>query len=267
MAKKSFLGKETRNLSDIISGMTNVNDEVKSAILGIEDNATKENVDIVIKKIEEDKYITINQKEELLNVLRDNYIDVFDIYNCPEDYDTLKLEAKFLAGITQYSFLLMAQRLIKIRDKQLYKLEKDDLGAEKYADFKTFIENELNVSRSTVYNYIDIVNFFGVQPVGHDTTFEYTKLLPIIPLLRSDDQNLPKDEIKQHYLSDIKLKSKKELIEEAKELKIKYGLVKERTLSSDFKKKIEKFKRSIPQSLDINEITLIKELANYLNNL
>ena len=234
MAKKNFRGKETRNLSDIINDKSIVSNDVKSAILGLEDSPTSEKLNSVIKIIENDTSMLIDDKKELLNNLRERYISIFNFENCPEDYEELKTEAKFLSGITQYSFMLMAQRLLKIRDKELYKIDG-------YTDFRSFIENELSISRSTVYNYIDIVTIFGVQPVGHDDNIEYAKLLPIIPILKAQENNIPKEEIKERFLYEIKSKSKTEIIEEANLLKVKYGLFKEHKIKDEIDKAFKKF--------------------------
>ncbi|MBP7553030.1 MAG: hypothetical protein KA885_06355 [Spirochaetes bacterium] len=234
MAKKNFRGKETRNLSDIINDKNVVSDDVKNAILGLEASPTSDKLNSVIKIIENDTAILGEDKKELLNNLREKYISIFNFNNCPEDYEDLKNEAKFLSGITQYSFMLMAQRLLKIRDNELYKIDG-------YSDFRSFIENELSISRSTVYNYIDIVTIFGVQPVGHDENIEYAKLLPIIPILKAHENNIPKDEIKERFLYEIRSKSKNEIIDEANRLKVKYGLLKERKLKDEIDKSFKKF--------------------------
>ena len=187
-------------------------------------------------------------------------MNVFNFDNCPDDYESLKTEAKFLAGITQYSFFLMAQRLLKIRDRALYR-------EDGYPDFKSFVERELNISRSTVYNYIDIVNFFGVQPVGHDDKVEYTKLLPAVSILRADKEGLPKEAIKKQFLEDVKFKSKREIIEEANEIKVKYGLVKGSIDKHKLKRAISGFYLAIPNLLDEEDKKVIREFINKVNKI
>lgn len=141
---------------------------------------------------------------------------MFNFENCPEDYFELKKEARFLSGMTQYSFLLMAQRLKKIKDGQLYK--KDG-----YSDFKAFVEKEMPISRQTAYKYIDIITYFDVA-LERQRELDYTKLVPVLPLLKSTNQDIPKEELKTKFINEISLKTKKELEEEAKKLKIKYGI-------------------------------------------
>ena len=55
-----------------------------------------------------------------------------------QDYTQLKMEVKQLAKLTGISLLLMAQRLLIIRDDKLY--QKDN-----YSNFETFIESELKI--------------------------------------------------------------------------------------------------------------------------
>ncbi len=260
MAKKNFIGKESRNLTEIINNDISVGENIREAILGIEENPTQEGIKKTINLINNDLLLKKAEKQELLDVLRDRFMNVFNFDNCPDDYESLKTEAKFLAGITQYSFFLMAQRLLKIRDKALYR-------EDGYSDFKSFVERELNISRSTVYNYIDIVNFFGVQPVGHDDKVEYTKLLPAISILRADKEGLPKEAIKKQFLEDVKYKSKREIIEEANGIKIKYGLVKENADRYKLKKAISSFYPLIPDNLEDEDKKLIKEFINKVSKI
>ncbi|HOV15053.1 MAG TPA: hypothetical protein PK771_12260 [Spirochaetota bacterium] len=260
MAKKSFLGKESRNLTEIINNNENIKEEIREAILGIDENPTQEGINKAIKLINNDMVLKKKEKQELLDVLRERFVNVFNFNNCPEDYESLKTEAKFLAGITQYSFFLMAQRLLKIRDKALYR-------EDGYSDFKSFVERELNISRSTVYNYIDIVNFFGVQPVGHDDKVEYTKLLPAVSILRAEKEGLPKEEIKKQFLEDVKHKSKREIIEEANEIKVKYGLVKNGVEKQRLKKAISSFYLAIPGKLDEDDKKNIGEFLNKISKI
>jgi len=161
-----------------------------------------------------------------------------------------------LSDITQYSLILMAQRLLKIRDGALYR--KDG-----YTDFKSFIENEMNVSRRTVYNYIEIVEYFGAQLVARAGNLEYSKLLPAIPLLKSDIADIPKEEIRDKFIRDMNEKSKYEVLEEARRLKMKYGLItdnKEDKLVSS----IEKFKKSLPRKPSEKELNILDEFISYL---
>ena len=56
-----------------------------------------------------------------------------------QDYTQLKMEVQQLAKLTGISLLLIAQRLLIIRDEKLY--QKDN-----YPNFETFIESELKIS-------------------------------------------------------------------------------------------------------------------------
>ncbi len=193
----------------------------KENIKKLNENPTKENLVETIETIDIDNMMSFSEKEDIKTILMKKYVDLFNFDNCPDDYENLKEEAKFLSAMTQYSFLLMAQRLLKIRAGKLYLNDG-------YPDFKSFIENEIKIARRTAYNYIDLIIFFGVQTFAHDRNFEFSKLLPIIPLLKSDNNEIPKEAIKKQFVSEIKIKSAREIMEEVKELKAKYGILKEK---------------------------------------
>lgn len=91
----------------------------------------------------------------------ENALSFFTPQNAPDTYEGLKKEVKFLERVHAQSFVVLAHRLKLIRDGELYK--KDG-----YEDFKAFIEGELEVGRTTVYNYISLLEVFGVQTFGQD---------------------------------------------------------------------------------------------------
>jgi len=196
-------------------------DKTKDKLKELESGPNKEAVIEAIDIINTDDIIDMNKKKELILTLKSQYSTLFNFNNCPDDYEELKKEVKFLAEMTQYSFLLMAQRLLKIRDNKLYLIDG-------YPDFKSFIDGEVNIRRTMAYNYIDILSFFGVQALEHENNLEYSKLIPVIPLLKANDNNIPKEEIKDRFIKKAKNESFRTLTEEARELKVKYGLVKEK---------------------------------------
>lgn len=192
--------------------------ETKDALLNVEDEPTKEKITKTLEIVRNDEIMQENDKNIFINLFKEQFIQFFNFDNCPDDYFELKKEAAFLSGVSQYSFLLMAQRLKKIRDKKLYILDG-------YEHFKDFIEKEISIAKRTSYDYISIVECFGVRLVALGENVEYSKLLPIIPLLKNKNNAIPKEELKDTFLKDIFIKSKKEIIEQAKQLKIKYGLI------------------------------------------
>lgn len=103
-------------------------------------------------------------------------LNQFSPENAPENYQDLKQEVKFLEKVHNQSFIILAHRLKIIRDKELYK-------EDNYLNFKEFIEKELEVGRATVYNYINVVELFGVQHVGHD--IKTSNLFMALPLIKS----------------------------------------------------------------------------------
>ncbi len=209
----------------------------------------------VINLIKKDNKLGLQDKKNLLKLLEERYLEIFDFINCPEDYATLKTESVFLAKMTQNSFLLMAQRLKKIKDGELYK--KDG-----YNDFKTFIEKELPIKRRTAYNYIDLINFFGVQTFAHDKNLQSSKLLYAIPLLKSEIEEYKKNDIKEKFLNDSKIMSARDLKKEAIELKEKYGLIKkENKIPTD---KIINYINNYKKELNYDDIKIV---VSYLNDL
>ncbi|MFW5890937.1 MAG: hypothetical protein ACOCUI_01835, partial [bacterium] len=192
----------------------------------LETEPTKEKVVKATKLIKDDANLPETSKLELINIIKEQYVSLFNFDNCPDDYEELKAEAKFFAGMIKYNFLLMAQRLIKIRDGELYRNDG-------YKDFSSFIKAELNIAKRTVYDYINIIEEFGVRLVAMDREVEYSKLLPIIPLLKSKNKKIPKKDLKEKYLKEIENKSKKQIQIEARNLKEQYGISKSKINSKD----------------------------------
>ncbi len=256
MAKKVFSNiKHGRDISKTMSEF-DMDDETKLTIEKIEIEPTKENLINAVEIIDEDRKLSPKDKDELKQILRDNFVNMFNFDNCPDDYESLKEEAKFLAGMTQYSFLLMAQRLKKIKENKLY--ENDG-----YLDFKAFVENEITVGRRTAYNYIDLIEFFGVQTFAHENNIEFSKLLPVISILKSNDVNdKVKDDLKKEMIKKIKIESAREIASEVKELKIKYGLVSEKTTKTNIRSIFMQFIKKLPDELTAKEITELKSIGS-----
>ncbi|MGD0021707.1 MAG: hypothetical protein ABSC54_05330 [Smithellaceae bacterium] len=82
--------------------------------------------------------------------------------------------------------------MMKIRDGELYK-------EDGYKDFKSFIAGELKVGKTSVYNAIDLVDYFGVQSTG----LAPYKLLPALPLLKADDEIISKADKKEVYFDNF----------------------------------------------------------------
>lgn len=255
MSKLDRLRKKDKTIDRLEEAIEKFDMETKThqnlEILSIE--STKENIEAAIESIKGDKKLDEKNKEIILDKLRLEYIEMFNFDNCPVEYQELKKEAKFLAGITQYSFLLMAQRLKKIKDGELYKVDG-------YGDFKEFIEKEINISRGTAYKYIDIFTYFGVSLGRHDEEdIEYTKLVPVIPLMKSTNiQDDEKESIKNKFISELKEKSKNEMETEAKELKMKYGIINK----SNERRLLEQIKRQTNKLSNVE----IEELIEYLKS-
>jgi len=253
MAKKSFLNKIDN--ADILESIENINMDIqtKEEVKKFVENPVKERYKEVENIIISDIKITNDDRGKLIETIKEVFIKTFNFDNCPDDYEELKKEAKFLAGVTQYSFLLMAQRLIKIRDNELYKNDG-------YPDFITFIKNELTIAKRTTYHYINIIECFGVPALALDEDIQYSKLLPFIPILKSGNLDIPKQKLKERVFNEIKTKSYRELESEAKQIKIKYGILKDSEKMSEFEKLLLKVRKRIPENLSENEEFQIKKL-------
>jgi hypothetical protein len=260
----------TRNqdsLSDLANDIHNkgeMNETTYDSIKNLNNESNKEQVLEATEIIKKDTKIPEVKRDELIEKIQQDYIKLFNFNNCPEDYSSLKKEVKFFSGMLKYNFFLLAHRLIKIKDEQLYKNDG-------YNNFKEFIENELNVTKATVYKYMDIISSFGVSlaRLGLDNdSVEYTKLIPIIPLLKSKNDDIPKEEIKDKFLKNIKEKSRKELREEAIQLKIQYGIIKNHNNNENdrFINLIDNFYKKIPSSLNEKETEKVKELISKLES-
>ncbi len=258
MAKKFDIEKMQRgkSLSEIAQKIEKMEDETKAVLFSADKNPTKENIITAMNVLEKDTAIDDVSRNKLIDKLKYDYSRLFSFNNCPDDYESLKNEAKFLAGMTQISFILMAQRLMKIRDRELYKVDG-------YNDFKSFIDSELKIAKRTVYDYIDIISCFGVRLTALEENIEYSKLSPVIPLLKSNNPDIPKEDLKSQFLREIKIKSQRELREQAKELKVKYGLLNEKELN-DVNKIFRFVKINMPSKLNEVEKKTIDEMIAFL---
>ena len=180
--------------------------------------------------------------------------------NCPDDYASLKAEAKELAVSSGTSFLLLAQRLVVIRDGELYK-------EDGYKSFSDFIAGEIKVSRSTVYNYIDLVGAFGVQTFGHDNSPDPSKLIPALPLLKASDEQISKadkKDLRSTLVKEAKTKSARELDAEIKELKVKHGLVAEKVEVDKLDACFDRLISLLPEKLNAVDKTKLKRYIKKL---
>jgi len=211
-------------------------------------------------QIENNFIIGIENRKELINLILQEYHNKFD--DLTNDYTALKQDIEFLtkdinnySGLSQIAFVLLAKRLQKIRDEKLYLTDG-------YSDFRHFISDKIKLSRGTIYYYIDIVNYFDVSK-RFDTNFEYTKLIPFLPLIKNQEiSEKEKEEIKEEAITLAKeKKSYREITYIANDLKTKYGL--NQNQEKDIEKRIKKIVSLLPKELSIDNK---KELAEYIKN-
>ena len=239
----------------LIRARTNLQEEIAGPA---EANLSLDNMYRRMQVIREDSSLPLRERNRLLDQLARRFVLVFNTRDDTRDYATLKREVKFLAALSRYSFLHMAKRLIVIRDNRLY-------TRDGYRAFKDFIENEIPLSRSTVYNYIDIVTFFGVQPVGQTVRFEYSKLLPLLPILKASDDRIPKEQIKRRFVEAAETKSKSELAREARWYKQKYGLVEDRGMR--LRAVLRYLQQHVPPNPNPEQKRIIRQMIEYLQRI
>jgi hypothetical protein len=205
----------------------------------------------------------LNRRTTALKNMHTKLVETLNLDNCPDDYTQLKLEAKYLAGLSDYAFVVMAQRLSAIRDQRLY--TQDD-----YDNFRSFIEGELNLSRTTVYRHLDIFEFFGEHLIkeGKKSGAVYTKLALAVPLLRKVKNDEDRAKLLKKFWSISKTKTIKQMQSEVSTIRRIHvdKDVSEQDISKT-RKNIEQIKLMLPVKPNKQDIALYLELANYIEKL
>lgn len=252
--------KRGKSLSEAAENIENMSEDTEVSIDELIESPRKENVVKTLAAIRTDPLMNTEEKNELLYALRSQFAGLFSLDNCPDDYESLKLEAIFLSDLMQASFVLLGQRLLKIRDNELY--IKDG-----YKDFKAFVEKEIKISRSTAYNYIDLVSVFGVQTFGHEDAPDPSKLIPLLPVLKAKKDDIPVDKIKSQFIEKAKTESARDLKDDIKQLKIKYGLMSEPVEVDRLDRAFNILLNEIPTKLTAVEKKKIRNYIKKLNSL
>lgn len=252
--------KRGKSLAEAAQSIENISEETIESIDALLVNPRKENVTRTLAAVNRDDRLKDTDKKMLVDTLRGQFADLFNFNNCPDDYETLKLESLFLSELTQFSFLLLGQRLKKIRDNELYRQDG-------YDDFKTFVSEVIKIARSTAYNYIDLISVFGVQTFGHDNAPDPSKLIPLLPIFKTNRDDIPEEKLKNRFIEEAKTKSARDIQEEAKKLKIKYGLAKEAEDIDRLDKAFNGLMGAIPDKLTAVDKKRIKSYINKLNSL
>jgi hypothetical protein len=201
-------------------------------------------------------------REASIARVHDRLERVINFENCPKDYESLKFDAKYLAGLTGYSFAVMAQRLAAIRDGKLY--EEDG-----YADFRSFVDAELGLALRTVYDYLNVFDEFGALIISSGATdISYSKLLPGVALLKSANLPVRRDRVRNRVWEIARTMSKAEAAAAVRALRKRYGLEDTRASSrpsgSVLAREIEELKTLVPDRPDQRERALLVELDKYI---
>jgi len=262
MAKKFDMNKMMRgkSLSDAADNIENMTEETAESLEDLLAEPRKDKVTKAVVAIRRDALLPDADKKTLIDALRAQFSGLFNLKNCPDDYESLKHESIFLSELTQVSFLLLGQRLMKIRDNELYRIDG-------YDDFKTFVTEEVKIARSTAYNYIDLVSVFGVQTFGRANAPDPSKLIPLLPLLKSKNENIPVDKIKSQFVKEAQNHSARDIKEKAQELKVKYGLAKEPEEVDRLERAFNSLVSALPDKLTASDKKKIRKYIDHLNSL
>jgi hypothetical protein len=204
----------------------------------------------------------LDPRTTALKNMHTNLVEILNLDNCPDDYTQLKLEAKYLAGLSDYAFVVMAQRLSVIRDQRLY-------TQDGYDNFRSFIDGELNLSHTTVYRHLDIFTFFGEQLIkeGEKGGTTYTKLALAVPLLRKEKNDKNRAKLLTKFWHDSKTKSIRQMRSEVStERSLNVNNNKNANKISNTRIIIEQIKLMLPEKPNKQEVALYLELAKYIEN-
>ncbi len=139
----------------------------------------------MMPKKRSDKRSRTEPKVEVLPATRPNLgiekalSEEFDFKNCPEGYEEIKAQAIRLGRLSGYAFILMAHRLVQIRDRKLYKQDG-------YTGFGEFLTEELGIARATGYRYMSILDAFGEILGLLDAGYPFARLREAVPLLNAE---------------------------------------------------------------------------------
>lgn len=206
---------------------------------------------------EEIKEIGLINQKQIINKSKEDIeagLSAFTYEKAPLNYHDLKEEIKFLEKVHAQSFVILAHRLKIIRDNELYK-------EDGYTDFKSFLENELNITRTMVYNYIKVLEVYGVNPGLHEENIKITSLVRTLPyaenypedkeLLFLKSKELSRRDLEKYLKSYYQKTLKNQEIEEAND----WYFSKEELLSNS------KFLREGMKSKTLDH--MLKEIVNF----
>ena len=222
--KAAAAGEISQARAEIAEKLENVKPETKKKVEDFLEIKipTIEEKKIVIDVINKDSLIALEDKDKLAQLIMSSFAKKFTFNACPTDPIELREESIYLSKLANTSLILIAERANIIRDKHYYL----SYG---YNDFSAWVEGELKVNRQSVYNYIDLINTYGVQALGHVKT--PSKLIPALPLFKADCIDIAeKDRIKTKVIEDSDNFSYRDMVEKIKKIKLKYGLIKEKDI-------------------------------------
>lgn len=197
--------------------------------------------------------VNIQDANKIEESLSSTFVEKYNFNNSPTEYHALKSEAKFLSEMTNYLFLLLAHRLINIKDGKLYEQQQ-------YKDFNTYLDHELSIPKTVVTTYMDLVNFFGVKTFEDNPEVEPAKLIPALPLLKSKNAEVKKELVKENFIAKSKSHTAKAMKQEADFFKMEYNLKKER--EPNIVSTISSFLKKMPKELSDQQKEELKSLTD-----
>ncbi len=91
MAKKIFKEDEGEiSLLEVAEQIKDIRESTKDKIKLVLTEPSKENVNSLVFELEHDKFLSLEKKQSLLSVLKRDFISLFNLENCPDDYESLK---------------------------------------------------------------------------------------------------------------------------------------------------------------------------------
>lgn len=182
-------------------------------------------------------------------------------------FEELNKEATQLAKNININNYKIAVVLKEIRDDELWKTVKDGKKL-KYKSFASYIENELKLSKRSVYDYINLIEKYGSDL---ENIPNISKLIPTIPLFNSEDlTDEQKKDAKKEFLDSVDKITAKEIREMVKEkLPQKEALLNKENITSK-KRELFSFKGiidTLPATIEDNQRAEVEELIKKLNNL
>lgn len=172
----------------------------------------------IIESVKKDKSLDVYQKSELMYELANKSLDeLFKDDDSNKNLDQITKEIKNIKNITFKGFMLYHKKIDDVfKSKKYFSM---------YNNFETYVIEEFRISYSSYLEqrsvYYAMLDFPDLRSIVSQGLFEYSKIIPAIPLL--NNKEIPAAEKKQIIkdlvgsMSEKNLKQMKEWAAEQKE--------------------------------------------------